>query len=232
MRASFRTLLSLALAASGLLLAGTGLAGPRVARPPRGQPYFVELQSSRQAVPIKQTPGRGGRAVSAIAIGTPPVVATGRQRKVGRALWLEVEHQGIRGWVLGRTVRPASGSAELVPLPDAPHQVFVEDLVCLGGPPGWKMVIDRDGSVDCSDGCRGPGRLMASAARRTPDRRAAWTMAIKDPAGGNAMTVFLRHTGQCQDGASVSRFAYRIAVRTAEGRKLHGCCNLIGPPPP
>jgi hypothetical protein len=201
---------------------------PPAAAASRGKPFFVEPQPPRAHVQIKQTPGQKGRAVSAIASGTAPVVATGRRRKVGRALWLEVEHQGIRGWVPGRAVRrAASASGDSQYLPGDAREVFVEDLVCLGVRPGWKLVIDRDGSVDCTDGCRGAGRLRASTARRTPDRRAAWTMLIKDPAGMSAMTVHLRHTGQCRDGASVSRFAYRIAVRTADGRKRYGCCNRI-----
>lgn len=214
-----RWLALLLLVALPLVPATAGAAFPR-------HRSFVELQAPERSLPIKQNPGRASRPVSTIPAGTPPVVATGRSRKVERALWIEVEHQGIRGWVPGRAMRRASAAPPTEPL-NAPTEVFVEDLVCLGGPPGWKLVIDRDGSVDCSDGCRVNGKMVASPARRKPDKQAAWSILIRDSAGAPSMFVQLRHTGQCRDGASIARFAYRVAMRTTDGRKFYGCCNRI-----
>jgi uncharacterized membrane protein len=105
----------------------------------------------------------------------------------------------------------------------------VEDLVCLGRAPDWKLVVDRDGSVACSAGCGGADRLRAMPAQREKGRQTTWRMSIRDDRDNDVMLVSLRYTGQCQDAAG-ERYAYRVNTLSADGTRQSGCCNRVERP--
>jgi hypothetical protein len=207
------------------LLALTGAPGPAEGRP-RPRPFRVE--GIPTALVIRQAPRPDSPRVGEIPAAARGIVASGRRQRLGRTLWHEVQYQGVRGWVDAPTL--ARHRARPLPPGGAPAGggVFMEDLVCQGRAPDWKLVIDRDGTVACSAGCTGPAQLRALPAQ-PEKRRGSWRLAIRDGRGHDRMLVSLRYTGQCSDAAG-DLYAYRVNTLAVDGTRQSGCCNRLEAP--
>ena len=180
------------------------------------------------ALVIRQEPRATSPRVGEIPPSARGLITSGRRQRIGRSIWHEVQYQGVRGWVNAPTLpaqQAAARAAATAGLPDA--GVFMEDLVCVGRAPDWKLVIDRDGSVDCSTGCSRSARLRALPAEQDKEQKGVWRMAIRDNRGNDVMLVSLRYGGACSDGVSSDAYAYRINTLTADGLRQSGCCNRL-----
>jgi uncharacterized membrane protein len=208
------------------LLAVTGLAAPPAhARQPR--PFLVDAVASGMV--IRQEPRPTSPRVGEIPAAARGLFASGRRHRSGREVWHEVQYRGVRGWVNAPRLLARPTETETPAAPPGEAGVFVEDLVCLGRSPNWKLVVDRDGSVACSAGCTGVDRLHAIPAQRDKGRQTIWRMAIRDEQDNDVMLVSLRYTGQCQDAAG-ERYAYRVNTLSADGTRQSGCCNRVARP--
>jgi hypothetical protein len=202
----------------------------RPAREPAPQRYLVPEEAVGVRLIIRQEPRENSPRVGEIPRSARGVVASGRRHRARRVLWHEVQYRGVRGWVNTPTLQPRARRAVAVAEPvEGDPGVFVEDLVCWGRAPDWKLVIDRDGSVACNatGSCSLSSRLRALPARPDPRRKATWRMEIRDQEDGTVMNVSLRYTGQCQNGVSGELFAYRITTYSADGIDQIGCCNRV-----
>jgi hypothetical protein len=207
---------------AGLALLVALLALPEEAQARRRRPFLVQGVGS--GLVIRQQPTPTSPRVGEIPAAAPGLIASGRRRRAGRSVWHEVEYQGVRGWVNAPTLQaqrppPARAAARA-----SEEGVFMEDLVCLGRAPDWKLVIDRDGSVACTTGCAAAEELRAVPAQAEKGRKSSWRMSIRDERDNDVMLVSLRYTGQCQDAAG-ERYAYRVNTLSADGTRQSGCCN-------
>jgi uncharacterized membrane protein len=171
-------------------------------------------------------PGANSPAVGEIPARAQGVIATGRQRHVGGAIWREVEFQGVRGWVLGRFIR-REASAAAASRGDT-SDVFAEDLVCVGHAPAWKLVVDRDGSTAGSTAF-GRGLTDVHALAAQPQRGAgrSWSMTLEDAEGVGVATLSLRQA-HCTAGNAADVYGYEVTTHQPNGIVLTGCCNLRG----
>jgi hypothetical protein len=187
---------------------------------------------------IRLQPTPSSPAVGEIPPKASGVIATGRSRRAHRALWREVEYQGVRGWVHGRFVTPRAGVAARVRagrtaavsgVDQGP--VFAQDLVCVGAAPAWKLIVDRDGSAagNASFGAGGLGDVHALPAQlqKEKGRPAVWSMTLADAQGIGALTLSLRRTERCQVLGTNDRYVYEAATYQPSGRVLTGCCNAL-----
>lgn len=200
---------------------------PGVAEARRRRPFLVE--GIPAGMVIRQEPRPTSPQVGSIPAAARGLVASGRRQRLGRSVWHEVEYQGVRGWVNAPALQPSRAPAGTGPRAPLESGVFVEDLVCLGRSPDWKLVIDRDGSVACTAGCTRPAQLRALPAQPEKGRKGTWRMSIRDREGNDVMLVSVRYTGQCHD-VSGDRYAYRVSTLAADGTRQSGCCNRTGAP--
>jgi hypothetical protein len=226
---------TLAPAATAIASSGNGPRSPARRLEVRGIADWDRLK-------MRLAPGQTSPAVGEIPARAQGVVGTGRQRHVGRAVWHEVEYQGVRGWVHGRFIRPEAGTAAPLVAATAGDggAVFAEDLVCVGQAPAWKLVIDRDGSTA---GSTAFGRaltdvhaLAAQPQRSAPQRPASqkpasqkpaprtWTMTLEDAQGIGVATVTLRES-RCTAGNASDVYGYEVTTHQPDGTVLSGCCN-------
>lgn len=177
-------------------------------------------------------PGPTSPAVGEIPPRASGVLGTGRQRQVGRAVWHEVEYQGVRGWVHGRYIRREPGASS-GPSRANLGDVFSEDLVCVGNVPAWKLVVDRDGSTAASPAF-GPAltdvHARAALPQKAPTQKAAartWSMTLQDAQGVGVATLTLRES-RCTAGNAAEAYAYEVTTHQPSGAVLTGCCNRRG----
>ncbi len=181
---------------------------------------------------IRLEPRTSSPRVGDIPAGTTGVLLTGKQRKVAGALWREVEHQGVRGWVNGRFLTPDAlepGHAMLVG--QGGSAVFDEDLVCVANAPAWKLIVDKDGTAAGTPGLGlATSDLRATVAEPAGKARrgepAAWRMTLQDVEGVGVVTLTLKKTLRCHDGHSARPYAYAVITRQPNGTVMKGCCNL------
>jgi hypothetical protein len=193
----------------------------------RGLPDWERLK-------MRQAPGNTSPAVGEIPPRAGGIIGTGRQRHVGRALWHEVEYQGVRGWVHGRYVRletAAPGGAAIGPASAKrpfgdQHPVFTEDLVCVGNVPAWKLVVDRDGSTAASPAFgRALSDVHALGAEIHKGTPRAWSITLADAQGVGVATLLLRET-RCSPTPSTDVYGFEVTTHQPDGTVLTGCCNL------
>src|SRR5262245_12902463 len=102
-----------------LLLAGPAVAGqPRRAPTESARPrtFSVRGLADWDRLKIRLQPTASSPAVGEIPPKASGVIATGRSRREARAVWREVEYQGVRGWVHGKFVtRKASAAPAAAP---------------------------------------------------------------------------------------------------------------------
>jgi uncharacterized membrane protein len=209
-----------------VLLLGAGLGAlPAAAAPPRRPRPADEANA---ALVIRQEPRPNSPRVGEIPASARGLITSGRRQRIGRSVWHEVQYQGVRGWVNTPSLqpqRPAAVAEAGAALPDA--GVFMEDLVCVGRAPDWKLVIDRDGSVDCTSGCSKAARLRALPAQQDKREKGVWRMSIRDDGDNDVILVSLRYGDSCSDGVSGDAYAYRINTLSADGQRQSGCCNRV-----
>ena len=213
--------------ALALLVGGAALMSPRPAEARRPRPFLVQKVAS--GLVIHQEPRPSSPRVGEIPAAAQGLVASGRRRRAGRAIWHEVQYQGVRGWVNAPTLQGKAPPIARAARAPSDAGVFMEDLVCMGRSPDWKLVIDCDGTVACNVGCASAAQLHAVPAQREKREKGTWRMSIRDDQGHDVMLVSLRYTGQCLDGLSDDRYAYRVSTLTAEGARQSGCCNRLEP---
>jgi uncharacterized membrane protein len=189
----------------------------------RGLPDWDRLK-------MRLAPGPASPAVGEIPARAAGVMGTGRRRHVGRALWREVEYQGVRGWVHDKYIRREASTgvpASAAPARDRPD-VFVEDLVCVGQAPSWKLVIDRDGSAA---GRTALGAVLsdvhalaAQLQKTSPKAARTWSMTLEDAQGVGVATLTLREQ-RCTSGPAGEIYGYEVSTHNPDGSGLSGCCN-------
>lgn len=221
-----------------LSLAGSADARPR--RPPPRRFYVTGLVAPA-VLNLHQKPSAASPRVGQIPPDARAVFATGRDKGRGRAAWRELEYEGVRGWAPARFLKAETNKPH-TPALVSRAEVFREDLVCVGAPPYWKLVIDRDGSIAGNERSGVPEGLRAAPARadapaRNPrkPRPRGWSIAVRDARGLPFMTLGLRETGKCRDGVSPDIYGYDVAIKRADGATATGCCNrltLAGRTPP
>jgi hypothetical protein len=203
---------------------------------PQRAPHRLEVRglADWDRLKMRLAPGPSSPAVGEIPPRASGVVGTGRQRHVGRAVWHQVEYQGVRGWVHGRYVRREAGSVPDGHRREPAARVFPEDLVCVGSGPPWKLVVDRDGSTAASASF---GRTLADvhALPAEPQKPAAqksgarawgrtWSMTLEDAQGVGVATLILREA-RCSAGNVREVYGYEVTTHLPNGSVLSGCCN-------
>jgi uncharacterized membrane protein len=196
----------------------------------RGLPDWDRLK-------MRLAPGPASPAVGEIPARAGGVMGTGRQRHVGRALWREVEYQGVRGWVHGKYIRREAST--IPPATAAPPRdgagVFIEDLVCVGHAPSWKLVVDRDGSTAgrtaagaiLTDVHALGAQLQKGSSAKAPR---TWSMTLEDAQGVGVATLTLREQ-RCTAGNGSEIYGYEVSTHQPDGTVLAGCCNRREAPP-
>jgi uncharacterized membrane protein len=195
----------------------------------RRRPRLAGDTGTPSTLVIRQEPRPGSPRVGEIPASARGLITSGRKQRIGRSVWHEVQYRGVRGWVNASPPRQAVQAEATAALPEAGVDtgVFLEDLVCVGRAPDWKLVIDRDGSVDCNAGCSRSASLRALPARQDKQQKGVWRMAIRDDQDNDVMLVSLRYGGACSDGVSGDAYAYRINTLSADGVRQSGCCNRL-----
>jgi uncharacterized membrane protein len=197
----------------------------------RGLPDWDRLK-------MRLAPGLASPAVGEIPARAGGVLGTGRRRHVGRALWREVEYQGVRGWVHGKFIRREASNAAppITTSPGDRADVFIEDLVCVGHAPAWKLVVDRDGSTA---GRTALGAVLtdvhalAAQLQKGPSAKTAartWSMTLEDAQGVGVATLTLREQ-RCTAGNGSEIYGYEVSTHNPDGTVLAGCCNRRDVPP-
>jgi len=158
------------------------------------------------------------RIVASLPPGTRGVMGSGASRMIGKNRWFEVTHDGVRGWVNGRFLKPGSGSL---------GRLAWTNLFCSGTEPFWSVKVIND-----------------AATYATPEENAVtFSITIREPLPGRpetaAVQLALGETPQmsllvtpkewCSDGMSDFEFGFEatLLLQSAPEHPRRGCCSLL-----
>lgn len=192
-----------------VLLATGALAGTE-------QPRSVVGVEPNDSLNLRAQAGANSAIVGKIPHDATQVFPTGKRVSRGKATWLEVEYQGVRGWVNARYLQRTTSADQAGTV----RKSAIGPLRCIGTEPFWNLVLSQGmftfSAPYLSDRTRS---FQAGPLRPSMNRDNIWSIASTD----QSLSLFLEKTNACSDDMSDRIYPYTTTLRLGS-TLLSGCC--------
>jgi uncharacterized membrane protein len=106
-----------------------------------------------------------------------------------------------------------------------------EDLVCFLNQPIWRVELRKDGGASCTEMCKGPAGLRATAPVPVKGQRDVWSFTLRGGDGVPFLSLAVHRTGKCTDEMSSKVTPYEVTARRPRGGTTYkGCCEPLTSP--
>lgn len=206
--------------------------------------YQVNRVAADDTLNFRAVSGVDGDVISKIPHNAKFIKSTGKTRKLGRSVWVEIYWGGKRGWVnkyylleqkrVGGTksvgqkkpekkkVTPRKKSDKAKDKQTKKSAVYMQ---CSGTEPFWTIkVTEKQMEVHVMDA----EKYQVAVDFR---KQSANNTSIAVVAGrrGNAFTsAFLQKVEVCSDGMSDKQYPYSVTALLNGRRVVSGCCSIVG----
>ena len=140
------------------------------------------------------------------------LMATGREQKLGKSTWLELNYGQHTGWVNKHYLTP-SATKEFT------------TLTCLGTEPFWSLDVESV-KITTRDIDENETTYALSSVSPSNNHTNRW-MLQGTAQSANELNIALWKTNSCSDDMSERSYQYEIIYNTPDDGVFSGCCNVI-----
>lgn len=198
------------------------------------QSYSVTGVAMEDTLNMRAYAPRSGSVSSVPVVGRIPadgvnIRGTGNAVDTGGSVWLEIEYEGVRGWVNSRFLAEAVPGGATPP----PADGQIGKLSCGGTEPFWSMTIRRGRArFEDPNGFAGTRVTRYTVSRWIKARGSLSDHVIymRRDKGGRPGVATARYTGRCSDGMSDRNYGYEFMFHDGVDMEnaWSGCCSAEG----
>lgn len=174
--------------------------------------YDVANVKKNDTLTLREKPTYKSKKMGLIPHNYKFLVATGSQELIGKRVWLELNYNGVTGWVNSKYLKKSNGVS------------FKEELKCLGTEPFWSVDINK-GELIFKDLGENATEFLVSNIDISDSHTNKWYLSASSISKG-FIRAFLLQTGNCSDDMSDYKYKYQILFHDEKNNlTLSGCCN-------